>query len=53
MSTHNICFYRETRKILCGHHFLSVAMDCAEKSDGTVQLYNKIHIFYIVVSENT
>ena len=23
-------------------------MDCAEKTDGTVQLYNKIHVFYIM-----
>ena len=26
MSTHNICFRREIRKILCGYLFLSVAM---------------------------
>ena len=26
MSTHNICFRREIRKILCGYPFLSVAM---------------------------
>ena len=26
MSTHNICFCREIRKILCGYHLLSVAM---------------------------
>ena len=27
MSTHNICFRREIRKILCGYPLLSVAMD--------------------------
>ena len=26
MSTHNICFHREIRKILCGDPLLSVAM---------------------------
>ena len=26
MSTHNICFRREIRKILCGYPLLSVAM---------------------------
>ena len=26
MSTHNICFCREIRKILCGYPLLSVAM---------------------------
>ena len=26
MSTHNICFCRERRKILCGYPLLSVAM---------------------------
>ena len=27
MSTHNICFRREIRKIICGYPLLSVAMD--------------------------
>ena len=27
MSTHNICFHREIRKILCGYPLLSVAME--------------------------
>ena len=26
MSTHNICFRREIRKIICGYPLLSVAM---------------------------
>ena len=26
MSTHNICFHREIRKILCGYPLLSLAM---------------------------
>ena len=26
MSTHNICFRREIRKVLCGYPLLSVAM---------------------------
>ena len=29
MSTHNICFCREIRKILCGYPFVSVAMFCS------------------------
>ena len=29
MSTHNICFHREIRKILCGYPLLSVAMNSA------------------------
>ena len=28
MSTHNICFRGEIRKILCGYPLLSVAMIC-------------------------
>ena len=28
MSTHNICFRREIRKILCGYPLLSVALIC-------------------------
>ena len=27
MSTHNICFREEIRKILCGYPLLSIAMD--------------------------
>ena len=30
MGTHNICFCREIRKILCGYPLLSVAMVFAE-----------------------
>ena len=26
MSTHNICFHREIRKIICGYPFLSVEL---------------------------
>ena len=29
MSTHNICFRGEIRKILCGYPLLSVAMICS------------------------
>ena len=32
MSTHNICFHREIRKILCGYPLLSVAMNAALKT---------------------
>ena len=32
MSTHNICFCREIRKIICGYPLLSVAMICCEYS---------------------
>ena len=31
MSTHNICFRREIRKILCGYPLLSVAMIIGKK----------------------
>ena len=31
MSTHNICFRREIRKILCGYPLLSVAMEYAQE----------------------
>ena len=31
MSTHNICFHGEIRKILCGYSLLSVAMIRKEK----------------------
>ena len=31
MSTHNICFHREIRKILCGYPLLSVAMTSVHK----------------------
>ena len=33
MSTHNICFRREIRKILCGYPLLSVAMHSTIFSD--------------------
>ena len=33
MSTHNICFHGEIRKILCGYPLLSVAM-CVKLSYG-------------------
>ena len=32
MSTHNICFRREIRKILCGYPLLSVAVHCIIES---------------------
>ena len=31
MSTHNICFRREIRKIICGYPLLSVAMESGAK----------------------
>ena len=35
MSTHNICFCRERRKILCGYPLLSVAMiTCSRRMKG-------------------
>ena len=34
MSTHNICFSREIRKILCGYPFLSVAMIAGIRQKG-------------------
>ena len=32
MSTHNICFHQEIRKILCGYPLLSVAMKFCYKN---------------------
>ena len=32
MSTHNVCFRREVRKIICGYPLLSVAMRLAQRS---------------------
>ena len=37
MSTHNICFSREIRKISCGYPFLSVAMSTLLRSCRTDQ----------------
>ena len=34
MSTHNICFHGEIRKILCGYSLLSVAMHLLASTDG-------------------
>ena len=43
MSTHNICFREEIRKILCGYSLLSVAMRVS-KTDG------KFHSFmYLLI----
>ena len=36
MSTHNICFRREIRKILCGYPLLSVAMSRGNKKNNLV-----------------
>ena len=45
MSTHNICFYRETRKILCGYPLLSVAMDCGYLLSTTSDAsYENMHV---------
>ena len=38
MSTHNICFPGEIRKILCGYPLLSVAMTCV--------IYNAFFFFF-------
>ena len=37
MSTHNICFCGEIRKILCGYPLLSVAMETLKSSTGVQQ----------------
>ena len=41
MSTYNICFRGEIRKILCGYPLLSVAM---VKTDQPVQIYRLISL---------
>ena len=38
MSTHNICFCGEIRKILCGYPLLTVAMNMSNKNLSTVLL---------------
>ena len=63
MSTHNICFRREIRKILCGYPLLSVAMflnesynykmhitatDCVYFIFTNVQNYFPLYIFIIL-----
>ena len=44
MSTHNICFHQEIRKILCGYLLLSVAMEITKYPDpllsGALCLFN-------------
>ena len=42
MSTHNICFRGEIRKILCGYPLLSVAMVQADRIF-TIYTSSKIH----------
>ena len=39
MSTHNICFHQEIRKILCGYPLLSVAMRTTGHKHMLSQLY--------------
>ena len=51
MSTHNICFCGEIRKILCGYPLLPVAMSLATQnvscgdSEQTAQMHRPIWIF--------
>ena len=40
MSTHNICFHGEIRKILCGYLLLSVAM--SPYTEGNIYSRNKV-----------
>ena len=42
MSTHNICFRREIRKILCGYPLLSVAMHQNCLSDAILMITDNI-----------
>ena len=39
MSTHNICFCREIRKILCGYPLISVAMGRDPIGEGSSSLF--------------
>ena len=43
MSTHNICFHQEIRKILCGHPLLSLAMPF-------IITYQSMHLGGLVVN---
>ena len=45
MSTHNICFHGEIRKILCGYPLLSVAMICAYEL--CLPIYQPMKYMYI------
>ena len=40
MSTHNICFRREKRKILCGYPLLSVAMFLQQQNTDFFSLFH-------------
>ena len=42
MSTHNICFRQEVRKLLCGYPLLSVAMAYVGMY---VQFHDTVHIY--------
>ena len=53
MSTHNICFLREIRKILCGYPLLSVAMYKTLFSfQWPMFLYRSINIMLILLYKN-
>ena len=57
MSTHNICFHREIRKILCGYPLLSVAMIGVEsmiprKQTKTKLLNNEVQVVFIPLQQN-
>ena len=48
MSTHNICFRREIRKILCGYPLLSVAMFLVVSSEKRGK-YSMLELFFLKV----
>ena len=47
MSTHNICFRQEIRKILCGYPLLSVAMHIGNISLKTCKSYKQTHAIHM------
>ena len=53
MSTHNICFRGEIRKILCGYSLLSVAMMWSVKMDQTVDAQADLSLQQVHMSEGT
>ena len=50
MSTHNICFCREIRKLLCGYPLLSVAMHMdTEKTQMRLEIKGIVKKEYLVI----
>ena len=47
MSTQNICFHGEIRKLLCGYPLLSVAMFMEKILPVTINYYSAIYLYML------